>query len=93
MELVLEANPKWGLLVSILDEIDAENVDGGTSMLFPPSFTLLSFLLVPRLPPLFLTCATAGDAGRVLIAVRDERTCTQLQEYLFIFTYSIFSFF
>eukprot|EP00026_Physarum_polycephalum_P002194 Phypoly_transcript_02199.p1 GENE.Phypoly_transcript_02199~~Phypoly_transcript_02199.p1 ORF type:complete len:903 (+),score=131.34 Phypoly_transcript_02199:173-2881(+) len=54
VELVLEANPKWGLLVSILDEIDAENVDGGST----------------------------GDAGRVLIAVRDERTCTQLQEYL-----------
>ncbi len=32
MELVLEANPKWGLLVSILDEIDAGNVDGGDSM-------------------------------------------------------------
>ena len=52
-ELNLEENPKWTLLLEVLDEIERENGPTGTT-----------------------------EPGRILIAVRDERTCRQVQEYL-----------
>jgi hypothetical protein len=53
-DLVLEENPKWGLLLEVLDEIQRENVPSGPT----------------------------GEPGRILIAVSDERSCRQVQEFL-----------
>lgn len=52
-EPVLEENPKWQLLVEVLNEIEKEDDSGNT-----------------------------GKAGKILVIVKDETTCTQLQEYL-----------
>ena len=67
-ELILEENPKWALLKEILDEIEKENAIGeGISS---------SGLSIWR--PL----RNLGFGESVLIAAADDRTCTQLADYL-----------
>ena len=70
IKLVLEENPKWTLLVDILQEIEDEvrTVKEGTAMKAEED----NKALPGKLP----------KEGRVLVCCNDERTCTLLQRYL-----------
>ena len=70
INLVLEENPKWALLVDILEEIEQEvkSVKDGSAVKTEEH----NKAAADKLP----------KEGRVLVCCNDERTCTLLQRYL-----------